>query len=54
MAGTSYEMLEVLAFCNWERVQPPSIAITVLTFLVKKSTVKNFGPSIFGQYAKRL
>ena len=36
MAGTSYEMLEVLAFCNWERAQPPSITITVLTFLVKK------------------
>ena len=38
VAGTSYEMLEVLAFCNWERAQPPSITITVLTFLVKKRT----------------
>ena len=47
MAGTSYEMLEVLAFCNWERAQPPSITITVLTFLVKKSTGKNFVVSIF-------
>ena len=47
VAGTSHEMLEVLAFCIWERAQPPSITITVLTFLVKKSTVKNFGVSIF-------
>ena len=35
-AGTTYQMLEVFAFCNLERVQPPSITITVLTFLVKK------------------
>ena len=39
VAGTSYELLEVLAFCNRERAQPPSITITVLTFLVKKSTI---------------
>ena len=32
----SYQMLEVLAFWNWERSQPPSISITVLTFPVKK------------------
>ena len=47
MAGTSYEMLEVLAFCNRERALPPSITITLLTILVKKSAVKNFGVSIF-------
>ena len=35
-AGTTYQMLEVLAFCNLERAQPPSITITVLTFLLKK------------------
>ena len=46
VVGTSYQMLEVLAFCNWERAQPPSISITVLTFLVKKSSMKNFGVSI--------
>ena len=23
VAGTSYQMLEVLAFSNWERAQPP-------------------------------
>ena len=34
-------MLEVLVFCNRERAQPPSTKITVLTFLVKKSTMKN-------------
>ena len=45
--GTSYQMLEVLAFCNLERAEPPSITIRVLTFLVKKSTMKNSGVSIF-------
>ena len=47
VAGTSYQMLEVLAFCNRERAQPPSMTITVLTFLVKKSTIKNSRVSIF-------
>ena len=46
-AGTSYQMLEVLAFCNRERAEPPSIMITVLTFLVKKGTMKNSMVSIF-------
>ena len=36
VAGTSYEMLDVLAFYNLERTQPPSITITVQTFVVKK------------------
>ena len=36
VAGTSYKMLDVLAFCNRERSKPPLITITVLTFLVKK------------------
>ena len=31
-----------------------SITITVLTFLVKKSTMINSGVSIFGQYVKKL
>ena len=35
MAETSYQLLEVLEFCNRERAQPPPITITVLTFLVK-------------------
>ena len=38
---------EVFAFCSWEMAQLPSISITVLTFLVKKSTIKNSGVSIF-------
>ena len=42
VAGTSYQMLEVLAFCNRERAQPPSITITVLTFLVKKKYSEEF------------
>ena len=42
VAGTSHQMLEVLAFCNRERAQPPSITITVLTFLVKKKCNKEF------------
>ena len=41
-AGTSYQMLEVLAFWNRERAQPPSITITVLTFLVKKKYNEEF------------
>ena len=42
VAGTSYQMLDVLAFCNLERAQPPSITITVLTFLVKKKYNEEF------------
>ena len=34
VAKTSYQMLEALSFCEWERAYPPSIKITVLTFLV--------------------
>ena len=52
VAGTSYQMLKVLAFCNLERAQPPSITITVLTFLVKKSTMKNSEVSIFDNTRK--
>ena len=37
-----YQMLEVLAFCNLERAQPPSITITVVTFLVKKKYNEEF------------
>ena len=35
VAETSYQMLEVLSFCDQERVQPPSLKLTVLTFQVK-------------------
>ena len=47
VAETSYQMLEVLAFYNQERSQSPSITITVLTFLMKNSTMKNCRVSIF-------
>ena len=36
VAETSFQMIEVLSFCNWEMVDLPSIKIAVLTFLVKK------------------
>ena len=42
VAGTSYQMLEVLAFCNLERDQPHSITITVLSFLVNKNSNEEF------------
>ena len=45
-------MLHVLAFCDQERAQPPSITITMLSFLVKKSTMKNSGVSIFDNTRK--
>ena len=44
MVGTSFQTLDVLALCNRERAKPPSITITVITFLVKKSTMKNIIP----------
>ena len=47
VAETSYQMLEVLSFCHQERVQPPSLKVTVLTFRVKNSEMKLSGKSIF-------
>jgi len=35
MAGTIYQTLDVLSFCDQERAQPLSIEITLLTFLLK-------------------
>ena len=44
---TSYQMLEVLSFSDWERaLKPPSMEISVLTLVVKKSTMKLYGVSI--------
>ena len=45
VAETSYQMLEV--FCDQERVQPPSLKVTVLTFQVKNGKMKLYGESIF-------
>ena len=47
VAETSYKMLKVLSFCDQERVQPPSLKVTVLTFLVKNGKMKPSGESIF-------
>ena len=47
VAETGYEMLEVLSFCDQERVQPSSLKVTVLTFLVKNGKMKLSGESIF-------
>ena len=46
MAGSSSQMLEVMAFWNRERAHPLSITITVLTFLVKNGKMKLSGESI--------
>ena len=53
VAETSFQMIEVLSFCNWEMVDLPSIKITVLTFLVKKKKKKKRFPGwlfFFGEY----
>ena len=44
---SSYQMLEVLTFCDREGTQTPSIKITAVTFLWKKSTIKISRVSIF-------
>ena len=36
-------MLKVLSFCDQERAKPPSVKVSVLTFLVKKCTMKLCG-----------
>ena len=40
MAKISYQMLEILSFSDRERASPPSTEITVLTLVVKISTMK--------------
>ena len=40
VAETRYQMLTVLSFRDRERVQPPSLKVTVLTFLVKNGQMK--------------
>ena len=42
VAETSYQMLDVLLFCDPERAYPPSIKITVLTFLVNQKYSEAF------------
>ena len=50
MAKTSYQMLGILSFSDQERALPTSTEISELTFVVKKSTMKLSGVSIFRQY----
>ena len=45
--GNSYQMLEVLSFCDRERAKLPLIKITVFTFSSETSTRKLSGVSIF-------
>ena len=47
MAKTSYQMLGILSLSDRERALPPSTEISELTFVVKKSTMKLSGVSIF-------
>ena len=51
---TSYQMLEVLSFCDRETMQPPSLKITELTFPVKYGKMKLSGKSIFWEDAKKV
>ena len=48
VAEASYEMLEVVSFCNQERAYRPSIKLTVLTFLVNPKYNE-----AFREYAKK-
>ena len=54
VAGTSYQILEVLSFCHRERAKTSPIKITALIFQVKNSTMKLSGLNIFREYAKKL
>ena len=54
VAETSYQMLEVSLLCDRKRAKPLVIKITVLTNLLKKSTMTLSGVSILFQYAKKL
>ena len=54
MAKTSYQMLGILSFSDRERALPPSTEISELTFVVKKSTMRLSGVSIFRQEARKL
>ena len=39
VVGTSYQILGVESFWDWERAKPSPIKITALTFQVKNSTI---------------
>ena len=44
---TSYQMLRILSLSDRERASPPSTEISVLTFVVKKSTTTLSAVSFF-------
>ena len=46
VAETRYQMFKVLSLCDRQRVQPPSLKVTVLTFLVKIGKMEVSGESI--------
>ena len=53
LAKTSYQILEVLSFCNRERAKPSPIKTTALIFEVENIKMKLSGLNIFRQYAKK-
>ena len=54
MAKTSYQMLGILSFSDRKRVLLPSTERSVLTFVVKKSTMRLSGVSILREWARKL
>ena len=55
VAKTSlYQMLGILPFSHREKALPPSKEMSVLTFVMKKSTMKLSGVSIFREQARKL
>ena len=50
VAETSHQLLQVLSFCDQERVKPPLIKITVVAFLV----IKKYGEAFQGFYFLRI
>ena len=54
MAKTSYQMLGILSFSDRERALPPSTEMSEQTFVVKKSTMRLSGVSVFRQYTRKL
>ena len=55
LVETSYQMSEVLSFCDQERASTPTITITVLTFLVNRKSSEAFqGVYFLREYAKKL
>ena len=54
VAKTSYQMLGILSLSDRERALSPSTEISVLTFVMKKSTMKLFRGVYFREKARKL